>query len=209
MEWSDAKIIGSWIGFGLLHSLFANDEVKASVLRVLPAAASRWYRAAYNVASLGLTAVVGDGLLRNVERSDAIIFHEGVRSVVSNSVAVLAAAGFVSVCTAYDMLFFFGVKAAPSQPLGWCTLHRFVRHPWYTCALAFLWSRSMDRAKLLSTFMMTLYFFVGSRFEERRLCNMPGGAGARYRRYCTLVPGIIPLPWCFLTTTQISNVFST
>jgi methanethiol S-methyltransferase len=207
MESRDISIIASWIGFGLFHSLLASDAVKAAITKALPWA-SRWYRAMYNIASCGLTALLGGELLRTVERSDAVVYHEGNRSILCNVLAVLAVAGFLNVCKAYDMMYFAGIHATPTKPLGWSTLHRFVRHPWYSCVLVCLWSRSMDRAQLVCTAMMTLYFFIGSRFEERRLCNLPGDAGARYRKYCTLVPGIVPLPWCFLTTAQISNVLS-
>jgi methanethiol S-methyltransferase len=204
----DCVIVASWVGFGVFHSLFANEAVKNTVLRLLPPAASKLYRAAYNLASVGLTLWIGGVSTWDVPHADAVILHTGGEKMVCDTIGVAAVLGFLSVCRAYDMMYFFGVKSEPSKPLGWSFLHRFVRHPWYTCSLLFLWSRNMDRSKLVSTIMMSLYFFIGSQFEERRLKNMPGGAGLRYQRYCSLVPGIIPNPLKWLTEKEIANVLS-
>ena len=45
---------------------------------------------------------------------------------------------------------------------------------------------------LVSVIMMTLYFVIGSRLEEKKLLSYYGNAYAHYRRK---VPGLVPLPW--------------
>jgi protein-S-isoprenylcysteine O-methyltransferase Ste14 len=51
--------------------------------------------------------------------------------------------------------------------------------------------------------MMTLYFFIGSQFEERKLIRYHG---EQYRRYRELVPGLIPLPWKYLRKEQMQKL---
>ena len=48
---------------------------------------------------------------------------------------------------------------------------------------------------LLSAIAITLYFIIGSRWEERKLIAYHGEI---YRRYRQQVPGLIPLPWRYL-----------
>ncbi len=77
--------------------------------------------------------------------------------------------------------------------------HRFVRHPWYFLALVYIWSGDMDSAWLISAIMISLYFIAGSRLEERKLLIYHGQV---YSRYVKAVPGLIPLPWRYLSRAQ-------
>jgi protein-S-isoprenylcysteine O-methyltransferase Ste14 len=82
-------------------------------------------------------------------------------------------------------------------------LHRFVRHPWYALGLVLLWSRDMNLAMLLSASVITLYFFIGYRLEERKLVAYHGTA---YRLYQQKVPGLIPLPWRYLNRREAEEL---
>ncbi len=77
--------------------------------------------------------------------------------------------------------------------------HRFVRHPWYFFGLILIWTRDMSVMTLLSSILITFYFVVGSWLEEKKLLVYHGGT---YRRYMARVPGLIPLPWKFLTAKE-------
>jgi len=57
----------------------------------------------------------------------------------------------------------------------------------------------MNLAMLISSVMMTLYFVIGSWFEERKLVRYHG---ERYRQYKKMVPGLIPLPWKHISETD-------
>jgi hypothetical protein len=57
----------------------------------------------------------------------------------------------------------------------------------------------MDPAFLATAAMITLYFLLGSRLEERKLVVYHGEV---YRSYRRLVPSLIPLPWRYLTEKQ-------
>jgi steroid 5-alpha reductase family enzyme len=74
-------------------------------------------------------------------------------------------------------------------------LHRWVRHPWYFFALVIIWTRDMN--------LMTLYFIIGSRLEERKLERYHGEV---YRRYQRQVPGLVPLPWKHLRDSDVKTL---
>ena len=78
-------------------------------------------------------------------------------------------------------------------------LHRYVRHPWYSLGLVLVWTRDMDPAFLTTAVMITLYFVLGSRLEERKLLVYHGEL---YRSYRRRVPSLVPLPWRYLTREQ-------
>lgn len=62
--------------------------------------------------------------------------------------------------------------------------------------LVLVWTRDMDPAFLTTAVMITLYFLLGSRLEERKLLVYHGEI---YRQYRQLVPSLIPLPWKYLS----------
>ena len=78
-------------------------------------------------------------------------------------------------------------------------LHRYVRHPWYSLGLLILWTRDMDEARLISTLCITLYLWLGSLLEERKLLAVHGEAYARYRER---VAGLVPLPGHILSAQE-------
>jgi hypothetical protein len=63
----------------------------------------------------------------------------------------------------------------------------------------------MDLPFLTSALMVTLYLFVGSRIEERKLIQYHGDV---YRRYRKMVAGLIPSPRRFLSRKQAQRLFS-
>ena len=95
-----------------------------------------------------------------------------------------------------------GVQAG-GEGFSISSFHRFVRHPWYFFGLAIIWTRDMNGPLLVSASAMTLYFIVGSRLEEQKLISSYGEA---YRRYIAAVPGLIPLPGKYLTTSEADTL---
>ncbi len=76
-------------------------------------------------------------------------------------------------------------------PLRLSPFHRIDRQPWYFFGLVILWTRNMNAPLLVSAVIITLYLWVGSRLEERKLVYYYGEA---YREYPKRVPGLMPLP---------------
>ena len=76
-------------------------------------------------------------------------------------------------------------RLVTTGPYAW------VRHPLYFFSMVFLW---LNPLMVFQTFLfnlfVTLYFWAGSRVEERRLADFFGEAYTEYRQQ---VPGLIPV----------------
>jgi protein-S-isoprenylcysteine O-methyltransferase Ste14 len=71
--------------------------------------------------------------------------------------------------------------------------YRWVRHPWYLCALLLIWSvAEMTAGRLLFAVLWSAWIWIGARLEERDLVREFGEPYAEYRRR---VPMLIP--WRF------------
>lgn len=196
-----------WVAYALLHSVLASFAVKDAVSRRWPAAAP-WYRLGFNiVASVtalplawGTWAIPGDILWR----------WSGPWAWLANGLALAAVAGFLVSTRAYDMDEFLGLRQIREQDRGTSdregftlsVFHRFVRHPWYLFGLVIVWTRDMNAPMLVTAVAITLYFAIGSWFEERKLVAIHGDA---YRRYREKVPALLPLPWKFLKADEAKN----
>lgn len=68
-----------------------------------------------------------------------------------------------------------------------------VRHPLYFFSLLIIWFNPLVTLQILIfNIMATVYLWVGSTYEERRLA---AAFGERYRAYRQKVPRLIPIPW--------------
>lgn len=185
-----------WLAYALLHSLLAAFGVKAAIGRRWPAFMP-WYRLAYNL--IAVAALLPLAWLVHATPGDWLWRWTGGGAWLANGLALAACAGFVFSARYYDMGEFIGLRQlrehAPrvDRPGGFVVspFHRFVRHPWYCFGLVLVWTRDMTPALLLSALAITLYFVVGSRFEERKLLALHG---EKYRRYRARVPALFPLP---------------
>ncbi|MHB1373615.1 MAG: methyltransferase family protein [Thauera sp.] len=185
-----------WLAYSGLHSVLAALGFKRWLLARWPALAPS-YRLAFNLLAvvlllppLGLTLAWSGPLLWA---------WQGPWAWVANGLALAAVGGFLWSTRYYDMAVFSGSAQwraghrAAEDPGGLrlSPLHRYVRHPWYSLGLVILWTRDMDEARLVSTLCISLYLWIGSLLEERKLLAFHGEAYARYR---SRVPGLIPLP---------------
>jgi protein-S-isoprenylcysteine O-methyltransferase Ste14 len=185
-----------WLAYAVLHSLLASLWLKRAV-------AARWprlapgYRLAFNV--LAVVLLVPPLWLTVAWRGPLLWSWDGGWAWVANGLALAAVGGFVWSTRYYDMAVFAGSaqwatrNGAAEDPGGLrlSPLHRHVRHPWYSLGLLILWTRDMDEARLVSALCITLYLWLGSLLEERKLLAFHGEAYARYRER---VPGLVPWP---------------
>ncbi|MCX7168675.1 MAG: hypothetical protein NTV11_20720 [Rhodocyclales bacterium] len=203
-----AAIALAWLGYFALHSALAALSVKAWV-------AGRWpqfmrgYRIVFNVVST-LTLIPVLWLIYGVE-SDWLWQWRGAMAWLSNGAALAAILCLLVPGRSYDMGEFLGLRQLSGhgndQPESFTvsTLHRFVRHPWYCIGLVLIWTRDMNGPLLVSALMITAYFVVGSKLEEGKLVAM---YGETYRRYMAKVPGLIPLPWKYLTAAEAVDLMN-
>lgn len=178
-----------WLAYFAVHSLLADPPVRQALSLYWPRLGAR-YRLAYN--GLALALLVPPLLILHGETWTPLWTWPGAWRWLADGAAVLALLGLVRSSRQYDMAGFFGTKPASAVETlhlsGW---HRHVRHPWYALALVLVWTRPLDCGWLLSALLITGYFIVGSRLEERKLIAAHGEA---YRRYRARVPAFVPWP---------------
>ncbi len=188
--------------------MLAALSVKAWATRCRPAFAP-YYRLTFNVLAILLVlplvwatyVIPGEWLWR----------WTGPWAWLSNGLALAALAGFLFSAGTYDMGEFLGLRplrekrsdAAEHDGLRISTLHRFVRHPWYALSLVLIWTRDMNAPLLVSASAITLYFIFGSWLEERKL---EAHFGRTYHDYKEKVPGLIPLPWKWLSPAEADTL---
>ena len=110
---------------------------------------------------------------------------------------------FVGGLRAFDLDFFLGLRQWRAYRDGkpnsteppFCTngILGFVRHPWYSGGIAFLWSLPgiTDITMIVRT-ILSIYLVIGTLLEERKLRQ---SLGAPYTEYCQRVPMLIPWTW--------------
>jgi protein-S-isoprenylcysteine O-methyltransferase Ste14 len=201
-------LLVAWLSYFAAHSLLASLWVKRRV-------ASRWpeftraYRLAFNVSAIVLLLPIV--WLSTVQPWPILWQWHGIGHWIADGLKAFALLGFIWSLKYYDLQEFVGLRqwrrhlTAPEDQecLRLSPLHRFVRHPWYFFAMVLIWTQDMDVGKCLSGVMVTLYFTVGSRLEEKKLLVYHG---ERYRRYMEQVPGLFPSPWKFLRSEEAERL---
>ncbi len=209
MKWELWPLALSWLGYFIIHSVLASIRCKQFIATKWPAAMPA-YRLIYNVQAVLLLAAP---LWLTAKYSGPWLWQwSGVTMWFATGLSALAIAGFLWSLKFYDSSEFLGFRQLSKritsvddqEQFHLSPLHRWVRHPWYFFALILIWTRDMNAAMLLSAVLLTLYFVIGSRFEERKLIRYHG---ERYRHYRELVPGLIPLPWKYLRTAQMQAFY--
>ena len=198
-------LILSWLAYFSLHSLLASIWVKQYVALRWPRAMSA-YRLVFNMLAVLLLAVPL-GLTLNAS-GPWIWRWSGLASGVAVLLAAAAVVGFLWSLKFYDGREFLGLRqfserntsVDDQEQFQLSPLHRWVRHPWYFFALVVIWTRDMNATMLITAILMTLYFAIGSRLEERKLLRYHGEI---YRRYRQRVPGLVPLPWKYLRDSDV------
>lgn len=181
-------------GYAVLHSLLASLAAKKRLRQMLGPGVDRWYRLFYNLVAVvtllplfPLLALLPDQLLYVVPAPWRWL-------LVTGQLLALAGLGLAFLQT--HPLHFLGLAqlwAGEPQQSGQLVVNGFyywVRHPIYFFSLVLLWlSPAMTINLLIVYVLFTLYFYIGSIYEERRLVVEFGPA---YRAYQRCVPRMIP-----------------
>ncbi|MDD5328704.1 MAG: hypothetical protein PHX38_01760 [Sulfuricella sp.] len=203
-----ALLLVLWLAYFAFHSALASLAVKRRVAAAYPGAMP-YYRLAFNVVAMLLLLPI---LWFMYGHPGPVLWRwQGLGAWLANGLALAALFGFWRSLKAYDMDEFIGLRqwknhtrrVEDQEHFHLSSFHRFVRHPWYFFGLVLIWTRDMDAALLLSSAMISLYFLVGSRLEEKKLLVYHGEV---YRRYMARVPGLVPLPWKWLSAEEASEL---
>lgn len=190
-----------WCIYFAIHSMFASLRFKHWIVKRYPRIAP-WYRLAFNaIATVLLLPPLSTMWLLH---SEPLWRWHGNWSLLAYLMMLTSVAGLFSSSNYYDMEDFLGIRQfrdRSSEVDGHerfiiSPFHRYIRHPWYFFGLLLIWSQDMDPARLTSATLLTVYLYLGSMLEERKLIVM---YGSRYVEYRNKVPGLIPRPWRFLS----------
>ncbi len=201
-------LIIAWLSYAAIHSLLASLPIKHWATQHIPSIMA-WYRLAFNTfAALLLIPVF---YCWNQAEGPLLWAWTGPAAWVADGIALLAIISFLVSTRYYDTAEFMGFRqwrernhsVEDQETFQVSPFHRFVRHPWYSFAIVIIWTRDMDLASLISMSIITLYFALGSRLEERKLVQYHGEV---YRRYQQAVPGLLPRPWRYLTKRQAEEL---
>jgi len=200
--------ISAWFAYCLIHSLLASLTVKQWIDQKWPTA-KKGYRLVYNLLAVVLLIPVLS-LTRQMDHS-LLWQWKGIWKILADSFAIMAILGFLWTLKYYDMMEFLGFRqlkqnaqsVMDQESFIISPLHRFVRHPWYFLLFVILWTREIAPSGLLLNITVTLYFLIGSRFEENKLKEYHGDL---YLKYKEKVPALFPLPWQYLTQKEVENL---
>ncbi|MBL8162555.1 MAG: isoprenylcysteine carboxylmethyltransferase family protein [Anaerolineae bacterium] len=193
------EIIVLVVIFGLIHSWLAGQDIKSKVKRAIGERAYHgFYRLGYNI----LAAVtLLPPLILIILRGEVIWRIEGL---AVGALLLIQAAGVIGLVVSLlqiDWMRFAGLRQTlayfsgaalplPEEPLQTGGLYGLVRHPLYLFSLMAMWPMATMTDSLLAfNIAATLYFVVGSLYEERRLV---AAFGENYVAYRQRVPWLIP-----------------
>jgi protein-S-isoprenylcysteine O-methyltransferase Ste14 len=196
-------IILSLAAFAILHSLFASLAAKALARRWLGVRlADGMYRFFYNIAAtltvippLALAVALPDGppLWRIPVPLLLLTIPCQLAALAAMTVSLwrVDLARFIGL---RQLLRFFAGEAEPRDPpvLRTDGMHGWVRHPLYFFSLVMTWLLPTMTPNLLALNIgITVYFWIGAIFEERKLVREFGEA---YRAHQRRVPRLFPAP---------------
>ena len=197
-------LVALWGLYALLHSMLASLPAKRYISSHYPPIMP-WYRLGFNI--LAVILLLPPLYLTWLWRGPLLWQWSGPLFWLANILALLAVAGFFWTLRFYSGAEFLGLSQAhrkeksvtDQEHFSLSPLHRYVRHPWYALGLVIIWTRDMDTMFLATALVITIYFVIGSRLEERKLESYHGDV---YREYRKRVPGLFPLPWRHLSKEQ-------
>ncbi len=190
----------AFTAYFVMHSLLASLSFKRWVHHRWPQRMHA-YRLSYNFLAIILLIPLLWFMHKNA--GPLVWQWAGMLAWLMKGLTIASALGFIWSLKSYDNMVFLGVtqwrnrhtETDDPEHLHISTLHRFVRHPWYFFFIVILWSQDIHLAQLIVYSLITAYFVIGSRMEERKLIEHYGVA---YQEYMRQVPGLIPLPWRWL-----------
>ena len=180
--------------WGFFHSFNAAHSVKEFWLRALGDRFMRYYRLAYNVIAVLTFLPI---LILLLLLPNRMLY----RVPAPWNFLMIAWQLFFALCLLaavfqFGILYFIGLRQLVQTPgdrkLVTTGLYGFVRHPFYTFFLLFLWLTPIMSVNLLVVYLaLTIYIRVGIYFEERKLIREFGDQYAEYR---ASTPSLFPAP---------------
>ncbi len=177
-----------WALWGALHSLLIWPPFSAKIANLLGRRAG-WQRLLYNL--FATATLVPIAALHIFWRSNFIVKWSGPWLAIPIAMDVLGIwllyLGFRSY-KANDFMGFAAARAAlrgepaAASSLSFDGVLKHIRHPYYAATILLLWGHGMDSGDLAASIVLTMYVFVGTWLEERKLTAQFGEAYLEYKR---------------------------
>lgn len=195
--WGIMAIVVYALLYAFLHSWLASRSVKEWARHRWGVLSDRWYRLGYNLLATVLLLPLGVMMVKFPDQTLytlATPWYElalGIESLallgIFYGVWITDAWSFLGIRQLLDPRCAETYRCAPLIVTG---MYRWVRHPQYLFGLILIWcapSMTLNRAVLSA--VLSLYLYVGTFLEERRLIAEYGEA---YRQYQRQVPRLFP-----------------
>ena len=182
--------------YAIPHSFLANSWVKRKAHIKLGKGSDRLYRFVYNI----IAAITFIPVLAMPAVFPGVVLYRfnWPWLLITTTLQLLGAAIILVGMLQTDVWHFLGIRQlmntenTSESRFVERGLYRYMRHPLYTGGLLLIWFLPLMTTSLLAfNLAATLYLYIGSIFEERRLI---AEFGEQYRNYQRQVPRFIPRP---------------
>lgn len=195
-------VLAGMVVYGIIHSWLASQTIKALIRNwVGDRIYHGFYRIGFNLfALMSILPIVLLVMLRPGGVVWSLNLNWRFPLLVIQMVGI---AGFAASSLQIDLLRFLGISQLfaylrgdplplPDERLKTGGVYALVRHPLYLFSILLIWPvTTMTEAYLGFCIGTTLYFIVGSVYEERRMMSAFGEVYVQYR---ARVPWMLPLP---------------
>ncbi len=205
---SQLMLIILWLLYFSIHSLLASLMMKQYVENNFPVLMPA-YRIIFNI--IALLLLIPPVYIMHRYTGEALWVWSGKLKFIQYIASLTVVAGFFWTLRYYKSSEFSGIAqwregridSQDMETFSLSPIHRYVRHPWYSLALLYIWTRDMNTSFFISASLMSLYFIFGSHLEEKKLLLYHG---QQYKLYRQKVAGLIPLPWRILSQKQVAEI---
>jgi protein-S-isoprenylcysteine O-methyltransferase Ste14 len=185
-----------WICWCILHSLLISRGV-VSFFKTILREKFAYYRLCYNVFSFVTLLPI---LMYHFSLPEVVFWDwPGAWLLLKFVMYIAAFILFYSGYLAYDLQYVLGLKQIRELSAGrngetmdfkTSGILEYVRHPWYSGGILLVWALGyISDVSLVIKVILTAYFIIGTKLEEKKLV---AEIGEPYRQYCRRVPMLIP-----------------
>jgi len=194
-------IVFLFLLFGVSHTILASNKLKENLVNVIGDKIA-FYRLFYNISSL----IILVALYEIAPKPNLIIYDlQYPLDIIVFALQVISIIGFFWASKGIGIMEFLGInqifryfdKSYNTNDLDEKSFlklngaYKYSRHPIYLFSILFLGLRpTMDLFYLVMFISITLYFYIGSFYEEKKLVEK---YGVEYKKYQKKVPRIFPI----------------
>ena len=194
-------LIVAWCVWCLLHSAMISLTVTGFLKEKL-GDNYKFYRIFYNL--FALATLIPLILYESTLRSLPIFRWDGLFLILRLILLGTAGGLFLAGVLKFDMLHFLGIRQIRSgnsysalsktNDIDTSGILSIIRHPWYSATILLVWAGSAELyvSSFLVNCILTVYIFIGTVLEERKLIVEYGDT---YRDYRKKVSMLFPFKW--------------